>query len=138
MGRGDWKSLGLPEKTQVSARRNAYHGSTVAGASLGGMKWMHEQGNLPIEGIHHIAQPYWYDEGGDLSPAEFGLKAARELEEKIDEIGEEHVEAFVAETMQGAGGVMIPTQTYGHEIARIRASTHILPARTWNRGAEEK
>ncbi len=86
------------------ARKNAYHGSTVAGASLGGMKLMHEQGNLPIEGIHHINQPYWYAEGGDLSPAEFGLKVARELEAKIDELGENRVAAFVAEPIQGRVG----------------------------------
>src|SRR6218665_1669748 len=67
MARVYWKVLGKPEKTQVIARRNGYHGSTVAGASLGGMKLMHEQGNLPIEGVHHIGQPYWYAEGGDLS-----------------------------------------------------------------------
>ncbi|MBB6180811.1 aspartate aminotransferase family protein [Pseudorhizobium flavum] len=121
-----WKALGKLEKTQVIARRNAYHGSTVAGASLGGMKWMHEQGNLPIEGIHHIGQPYWYAEGGDLSPAEFGLKVARELEQKIDELGEDRVAAFVAEPIQGAGGVIIPPETYWPEVARICRERDIL------------
>ena len=55
-------------------RQNAYHGSTMAGASLGGMGFMHEQGGLPIPDIVHIPQPYWYAEGGTLSPAEFGLQ----------------------------------------------------------------
>ncbi|MGV1825149.1 aspartate aminotransferase family protein [Agrobacterium vitis] len=114
-----WKALGHPSKTQVIARKNGYHGSTVAGASLGGMKYMHEQGNLPIEGIHHINQPYWYGEGGTLSPEEFGLKAAQELEAKILELGAENVAAFVAEPVQGAGGVIIPPQTYWPEIVRI-------------------
>ncbi|CDZ62559.1 aspartate aminotransferase family protein [Neorhizobium galegae] len=126
MARVYWKALGKPEKTLVIARKNAYHGSTVAGASLGGMKLMHEQGNLPIEGIHHINQPYWYAEGGDLSPAEFGLKVARELEAKIDELGEERVAAFVAEPIQGAGGVIIPPETYWPEIARICKARKIL------------
>ncbi|WP_117195466.1 aspartate aminotransferase family protein [Rhizobium terrae] len=126
MARVYWKALGKPEKTQVVARRNGYHGSTVAGASLGGMKLMHEQGNLPIEGIHHIGQPYWYAEGGDLSPAEFGLKVARELEAKIDELGEDRVAAFVAEPIQGAGGVIIPPETYWPEIARICRARNIL------------
>ncbi|WP_429924814.1 aspartate aminotransferase family protein [Agrobacterium vitis] len=114
-----WKALGHPTKTQVIARKNGYHGSTVAGASLGGMKYMHEQGNLPIEGIHHVNQPYWYGEGGTLSPDEFGLKAAQELEAKILELGAENVAAFVAEPVQGAGGVIIPPQTYWPEIVRI-------------------
>jgi putrescine aminotransferase len=126
MARVYWKALGKPEKTLVVARKNAYHGSTVAGASLGGMKLMHEQGNLPIEGIHHINQPYWYAEGGDLSPAEFGLKVARELEAKIDELGEDRVAAFVAEPIQGAGGVIIPPETYWPEIARICKARNIL------------
>ncbi|CDZ73573.1 Aminotransferase class-III [Neorhizobium galegae bv. orientalis] len=126
MARVYWKALGKPEKTLVIARKNAYHGSTVAGASLGGMKLMHEQGNLPIEGIHHINQPYWYAEGGDLSPAEFGLKVARELEAKIDELGEERVAAFVAEPIQGAGGVIIPPDTYWPEIARICKARDVL------------
>lgn len=121
-----WKALGKPEKTQVIARKNAYHGSTVAGASLGGMKHMHEQGNLPIEGVHHIGQPYWYADGGDLTPAEFGLKMARELEAKIDELGEDRVAAFVAEPIQGAGGVIIPPDTYWPEIARICKARNIL------------
>ncbi len=126
MARVYWKALGHPTKTKVIARRNGYHGSTVAGASLGGMKWMHEQGNLPIEGIAHIGQPYWYAEGGDLSPAEFGLKVARELEAKIDELGEENVAAFVAEPIQGAGGVIVPPETYWPEIARICKARNIL------------
>ncbi|MCF6370516.1 aspartate aminotransferase family protein [Rhizobium halophilum] len=126
MARVYWKALGKPNKTQVIARKNAYHGSTVAGASLGGMKWMHEQGDLPIAGISHINQPYWYAEGGDLTPAEFGLKVARELEDKIDELGEDNVAAFVAEPIQGAGGVIIPPDTYWPEIARICRERNIL------------
>jgi putrescine aminotransferase len=121
-----WKVLGKPQKTEVIARKNGYHGSTVAGASLGGMKLMHEQGNLPIEGVHHIGQPYWYAEGGDLAPAEFGLKVARELDAKIDELGEDRVAAFVAEPIQGAGGVIIPPETYWPEIARICKARNIL------------
>lgn len=126
MARVYWKALGHETKTQVIARKNAYHGSTVAGASLGGMTWMHEQGNLPIEGIHHINQPYWYAEGGDLTPEDFGVKVARELEEKIIELGEENVAAFVAEPIQGAGGVIIPPSTYWPEIKRICAKYQIL------------
>ena len=126
MARVYWARLDKPSKKQIIARRNGYHGSTVAGASLGGMKYMHEQGALPIEGIHHIGQPYWYVEGGDLSPAEFGLRVARELEAKIDELGEDNVAAFVAEPIQGAGGVIVPPETYWPEIVRICRARNIL------------
>jgi len=83
-----WSLLGKPSKDIVIARVNGYHGSTMAGASLGGMKPMHSQGGMPIPGIVHIPQPYWFGEGGDLSPAEFGLLAARELEKKSMSWGE--------------------------------------------------
>lgn len=114
-----WNVLGQPERTVIISRRNAYHGSTMAGASLGGMKPMHEQGGLPIPGIVHINQPYWFGEGGELSPEEFGLQAARELEQKILEIGPDKVAAFIGEPIQGAGGVIIPPATYWPEIQRI-------------------
>lgn len=126
MARVYWAAVGKPSKKKVIARRNGYHGSTVAGASLGGMKYMHEQGDLPIPGIVHIGQPYWYGEGEDLSPAEFGLKVARELEAKIDELGEENVAAFVAEPIQGAAGVIVPPETYWPEIDRICKARNIL------------
>ncbi|HEY0940470.1 MAG TPA: aspartate aminotransferase family protein [Steroidobacter sp.] len=114
-----WNVLGQPQRTVIISRHNAYHGSTMAGASLGGMKPMHEQGGLPIPGIVHIRQPYWFGEGGELSPEEFGLVAARALEEKILQIGPEKVAAFIGEPIQGAGGVIIPPATYWPEIQRI-------------------
>lgn len=126
MVRHYWKCRGQPEKTVLISRENAYHGSTVAGASLGGMKPMHAQGGLPIPGIVHIEQPYWFENGGKLSPDDYGIKAARALEAKIDELGEDRVAAFVAEPIQGAGGVIIPPETYWPEIRRICAEREIL------------
>ena len=105
MVRHYWACRGEPEKTIIISRENAYHGSTMAGASLGGMKPMHKQGGLPIPGIEHIEQPYWFGNGRDMSPEEYGVKAARALAAKIDEIGEDRVAPFIAEPIQGAGGV---------------------------------
>ena len=114
-----WELRGQPQRRVIISRWNGYHGSTMAGASLGGMKAMHAQGGLPIPGIVHIGQPYWFECGGDLDPDEFGLKAARELEEKILEIGPDKVAAFIGEPVQGAGGVIIPPRTYWPEVQRI-------------------
>jgi putrescine aminotransferase len=114
-----WDLLGHPGKMTIIARKNAYHGSTLGGASLGGMAAMHEQMVLPVPGIVHIEQPYHFGLGGDLSPDEFGLRQARLLEEKINEIGVDKVAAFFAEPVQGAGGVIIPPETYWPEIQRI-------------------
>jgi putrescine aminotransferase len=117
--------LGKPEKKHIISRVNAYHGSTIAASSLGGMSYMHNQFR-GLDYIHHIGQPYWFKEGGDLSPEEFGIKVARELEQKIDEVGEHKVAAFIAEPIQGAGGVIVPPSTYWPEIQRICDERDIL------------
>ena len=121
-----WALWGKPDKQVIISRKNAYHGSTVGAASLGGMQAMHNQGMLPIPGIVHINQPHWYSEGGDMTPEEFGVARARELEEKIAELGEDKVAAFIAEPIQGAGGVIIPPSTYWPEIHRICDAHEIL------------
>lgn len=115
-----WDLMGQPQRKVIIGRINGYHGSTMAGASLGGMASMHEQGDLPIPGIEHIDQPYFYDKGkpGE-SEDEFGLRAAGWLEAKIKEVGPQKVAAFIAEPVQGAGGVIIPPSTYWPEIQRI-------------------
>jgi putrescine aminotransferase len=121
-----WAALGKPSKKVIISRKNAYHGSTMGGASLGGMSAMHEQGGLPIPDITHIDQPYWYGEGDDADPDEFGLARARLLEAEIERLGEDNVAAFIAEPVQGAGGVIIPPQTYWPEIQRICDAHEIL------------
>ncbi|MEQ6758694.1 putrescine--pyruvate aminotransferase [Pseudomonas aeruginosa] len=126
MVRHYWATKGQPQKKVVIGRWNGYHGSTVAGVSLGGMKALHEQGDFPIPGIVHIAQPYWYGEGGDMSPDEFGVWAAEQLEKKILKVGEENVAAFIAEPIQGAGGVIVPPDTYWPKIREILAKYDIL------------
>ena len=144
MVRRYWDILGQPERQTIISRKNAYHGSTMAGASLGGMAGMHAQGGLPIPGIVHIDQPYWFENGagwptqdrsksdnsprgtgaaGDLGAFmtrdEFGLACARQLEAKIVELGAAKVAAFIGEPIQGAGGVIVPPATYWPEIQRI-------------------
>ncbi|MGB7817040.1 MAG: aspartate aminotransferase family protein [Methylotenera sp.] len=119
MVRHYWTTLGQPERTVIISRNNAYHGSTVAGASLGGMGGMHAQGGLPIPGIVHIEQPYHYGLAPDEDRDAFGIRAASWLEDKILEVGADKVAAFIGEPVQGAGGVIIPPKTYWPEIQRI-------------------
>src|SRR3546814_16204583 len=75
MVRHFWAVQGHPQRNIVIGRHNGYHGSTVAGASLGGMKGMHAQGGLPIPDIHHIDPPFWFADGGDLTPEDYGLRS---------------------------------------------------------------
>ncbi len=120
MVRRYWDLLGQPQRKVIISRHNAYHGSTMAGASLGGMSGMHAQGDLPIPNITHIEQPYYFENGKPGETAdEFGVRAAGWLEEKILAVGPDKVAAFIAEPVQGAGGVIIPPATYWSEIQRI-------------------
>jgi putrescine aminotransferase len=66
-----------------------------------------------------VLHPDWLSQGGDMAPDDFGLKAAREVEKKILEVGPDNVAAFVGEPIQGAGGVLIPPKTYWPEVERI-------------------
>jgi len=125
MVRHFWHLEGKPERRVVISRRNAYHGSTTAALSLGGMEAMHNQGGI-IPDIVHVAQPYWYGEGGDTDPDEFGLQCARAIEEKILELGPERVAAFIGEPIQGAGGVIIPPASYWPEVQRICRKYDVL------------
>jgi putrescine aminotransferase len=115
-----WATQGEPQKKFVIARKNGYHGSTIAGATLGGMSYMHEQMPSKLENVVHIDQPYFFAEAqAGMSQEAFGLERARQLEAKILELGPENVAAFIGEPFQGAGGVIIPPDTYWPEIERI-------------------
>ena len=119
MVRRYWDVLGQPQRDVIISRHNAYHGSTMAGASLGGMEGMHAQGGLPIPGIVHIGQPDYLSAGRGMTEEQFGIRAASWLETKIQEVGADRVAAFIGEPIQGAGGVVIPPSTYWPEIQRI-------------------
>jgi putrescine aminotransferase len=126
MVRHYWKLKGEPKRTIFISRWNAYHGSTVAGVSLGGMKAMHEQGNLPIPGIEHVRQPYWFGEAYGSDKREFGKLCAAAIEERILAVGPENVAAFIGEPVQGAGGVIIPPEGYWQEVQAICRKYGIL------------
>jgi putrescine aminotransferase len=117
-----WDILGKPEKRIVISRKNAYHGSTIAASSLGGMDEMHAQGGI-IPDIVHVDQPNWFarrcELGKDLDREEFGRKAAQSIADKIEELGVDKVAAFIAEPIQGAGGVIVPPESYWPEVKKI-------------------
>jgi len=126
MVRHYWNLQGKPGKKTIISREYAYHGSTMASASLGGMPDMHAQSDLPLPGFEHVMPPYWYAYGAEQSPEEFGVRAAKAVEDKILELGADNVAAFIGEPIQGAGGVLVPPETYWPEIQRICREHDIL------------
>jgi putrescine aminotransferase len=121
-----WASVGQPKRKIIISRWNAYHGSTVAAASLGGMKHMHAQGGLPIPGVEYAMQPYWFGEGFGENPQAFAERAANAIEERILAVGAENVAAFIGEPIQGAGGVIIPPPGYWQRVEAICRKHGIL------------
>jgi putrescine aminotransferase len=121
-----WQARGQPERQVIITRNNSYHGSTIAGVSLGGMAHMHAQGGPWLPGVEHIMQPYQFDLGQGEDPDAFAARAAQALEDRILAIGPEHVAAFVGEPVQGAGGVIIPPPGYWPRIEAICRKYGIL------------
>jgi putrescine aminotransferase len=115
-----WALKGEPKRRIIISRKNAYHGSTIAAGSMGGMSHVHQHSYPVYEGFRHVMDPYWY---GDSFPGEtpeaFGLRAARAIEDEILRCGPENVAAFAGEPVQGAGGVKIAPSTYWPEVQRI-------------------
>lgn len=126
MVRRYWQLRGQPGRDIIISREYAYHGSTIVGASLGGMAAMHGQTGTLLPGVEHIRPPYYLRDGGNMTPDEFGIAAAQALEERILELGPERVAAFIAEPIQGAGGVIVPPDSYFPEIQRICREHGIL------------
>lgn len=122
-----WALEGKPEKNRIISRKNAYHGSTVAGTSLGGMEPMHKQLGGAVPNIVHVMMPYAYELAlpGE-SDHEFGLRAAKAVEDAIVEAGPEKVAAFIGEPIMGAGGVKIPPMSYWPEVERICRKYDVL------------
>jgi len=121
-----WQAKGEPQRSIIIARTNAYHGSTIAGASLGGMKAMHDQGGPWLPGIEHVMQPYGFDVGFGEDEDAFAERAAAAIEERILAVGPENVAAFIGEPVQGAGGVIIPPRGYWTRVEAICRKYGIL------------
>ena len=125
-----WNLKGRPEKKIHLSRDYAYHGVTMAAASLSGLTPMHPQWDLPLPGFAKVPAPYWFSAQaagyGDVGPEEFGVLIAQQLEDKIRELGPDRVASFSAEPVQGAGGLIFPPATYWPEVQRICRQYDVL------------
>lgn len=119
--------LGRPNKKKIIARRGAYHGITLASASLTGLQYAHNAFDVPVANILHTDCPNYYHFGQpDESEAEFAQRLARNLETLILDEGPDTIAAFIAEPFLGAGGVILPPKGYFELIQPILKKYDIL------------
>lgn len=115
-------ALGRPKKKKFIARMKAYHGVTIASASLSGLPHNHLDFDLPLEGFLHTTCPHHYRvaQPGE-SEEDFASRLAADLEQMIEREGPETIAAFIAEPLMGAGGVIVPPKTYFEKVAEVCA-----------------
>lgn len=113
---------GRPKKKKIISRQRAYHGVTIASASLTGLPWVHNDFDLPIANVVHTSCPHYYrfGEAGETEE-QFADRMAQNLDELIQKEGPDTVAAFIAEPIMGAGGVIIPPKTYFEKINAVLA-----------------
>ena len=113
---------GKPEKKKIISRQKAYHGVTIASGSLTGLPYVHNDFDLPIANILHTSCPHHYRFGqGGESEEEFSTRMAQELDELIQSEGPDTIAAFIAEPIMGAGGVLVPPDSYFPKINDVLA-----------------
>ncbi len=122
-----WRRKGQPQKTKIIARYGAYHGITLAATSATGIDAYWNMFSLPIEGFSHVPAPNTYRYEGDIQSGEsVGQAAARALEEAILREGPETVGGFIAEPVQGAGGVIYPADDYFDLVREVCDKYNVL------------
>lgn len=122
-----WNARGRPAKKKVIARDKAYHGVTAAAASMSGIASMHQHFDLPLPGIVRVSCPHFYRFAQDGESAEaFVARLAQELEDTIAREGADTIGAFIAEPVQGAGGVIVPPAGYFQAVQAILRKHEIL------------
>ncbi|MBI1237918.1 MAG: aminotransferase class III-fold pyridoxal phosphate-dependent enzyme [Alphaproteobacteria bacterium] len=125
-----WNLQGRPEKKIHLSRELAYHGVTMAAASLSGLTAMHPQWDLPLPGFEKVPTPYWYGAKaaglGDITADDLGIMMAERLEERIVALGPDRVASFSAEPIHGAGGLIFPPATYWPRVQAICRKYDVL------------
>lgn len=121
-----WKAKGMPQKVKIISRWHAYHGVTLAAMSATGIQPYWKMFEPMVPGFVHIASPYPYRFEGANPGESIGAAAARALEEAILKEGPNTVAAFIAEPVQGAGGVIVPPDDYFPRIREICSRHQVL------------
>jgi 4-aminobutyrate--pyruvate transaminase len=120
-------ALGQPRRKKILSRARAYHGVTIAAASLTGLANNHRSFDLPLPNFVHLGTPHYWREGrAGESEEQFASRLAEELEATILREGPETVAAFFGEPVMGAGGVVVPPRTYWEKVQAVLRKYDVL------------
>ncbi|HXZ44197.1 MAG TPA: aspartate aminotransferase family protein [archaeon] len=121
-----WKVKGKPEKVKIISRQLAYHGVTLAAMSATAVPGFSKMFEPRMPNFIHTATPYSYRFEGAKPGETVGQAAARMLEETILKEGQQTVAAFIAEPVQGAGGIIVPPDDYFPRVREICTKHDVL------------
>ncbi|MFZ1989213.1 MAG: aminotransferase [Alphaproteobacteria bacterium] len=124
--RAYWRMQKQSGRKVILSRELGYHGSTMAAASMTGIPYLHKHFGLPLPGFAYAPTAYSFRDGKGMSPEAFGALAAKRVEEKILAIGPKKIAAFIAEPVQGAGGLIVPPPGYWPAVTEILKRYDIL------------
>ncbi|MBQ31860.1 MAG: aspartate aminotransferase family protein [Deltaproteobacteria bacterium] len=120
-------ALGRPEKKKIIARQRGYHGVTVVAGSLTGLSYAQDGFDLPVDRFRHTDCPHHYRHANPgESEEDFATRMAENLDKLITTEGPETIAAFIAEPIQGAGGVIVPPATYFDKIQSVLKKHEVL------------
>ena len=122
-----WNALKQPEKKKFISHKLAYHGNTIASASLSGVGYAHDKFNLPLPGFLHVETPHfsrlaYLDETEDT----FSDRLIADIEKLILVEGAHTIAAFFVEPIMGAGGIVIPPARYYEQLQILLKKHDIL------------
>ena len=122
-----WNAVGQPQKKKFIAHKLAYHGNTVATASLSGVSYAHERFNLPLPGFLHVTTPHHrrHAQPGE-SEEQFGNRLIAEVEQLIAREGADTIAGFFTEPVMAAGGIVVPPEGYFERLHNILFLNNIL------------
>jgi 4-aminobutyrate--pyruvate transaminase len=120
-------ALGRPQKKKIISRMKAFHGASLAGGSLTGLPKTYIDFDLPLQGFRHTDCPHFYAYGKPGETEEdFATRMAENLDSLIQREGPNTVAAFIAEPVQGTGGVIVPPRTYFEKIQSVLQKHDVL------------
>jgi putrescine aminotransferase len=107
------KINGQPERTKFIALKKGYHGTHFGGASVNGNANFRRNYEPLLPGVTHLASPYLYrNPFGTEDPAVLAGLIARQFEDEIAFQGADTIAALIMEPVLGAGGVIVPHETF--------------------------